>query len=282
MHLGHARTALVAWLRARTQKGAIVMRIEDLDLPRVRKGSEASILHDHEWLGLDWDEGPVNQSERFDRYEAVLRNLEPHTFACTCTRKELQAGAAPHGAPNAYPGTCRKGPTHPERDAATRFRVEGPLGFTDLLHGSLEFPRSDFVVKRSDELYAYQLAVVVDDHDMDITEVVRGDDLLASTVLQISLYNALGWSVPTWLHVPLVLGADGQRLAKRHGAIGIGAYRDAGWSRERVLGLLSQSLGLSDDDAPTDLDTLRARFSLDAISRDPVTLDPLTDPQPEG
>lgn len=282
MHLGHARTALVAWLRARTQNGAIVMRIEDLDLPRVRKGSEASILRDHEWLGLDWDEGPVNQSTRFDRYDAVLRKLERHTFACTCTRKELQASAAPHGAPNTYPGTCRNGPTHPERDAATRFRVEGSLGFSDVLHGSLEFPRSDFVVQRSDELFAYQLAVVVDDHDMDITEVVRGDDLLASTVLQISLYQALGWSVPGWLHVPLVLGADGQRLAKRHGAVGVGAYRDAGWSRERVLGLLSHSLGLSEDDAPTDLDTLRARFSLDTLSRDPVTLDPLTDPQREG
>ena len=135
MHLGHARTALVAWLRARTLGGAIVMRIEDIDLPRVREGSEKSILRDHEWLGLDWDEGPVNQSERFGRYEKVLDSLHRHVFYCTCTRKELQEGRAPHGPPNAYPGTCRNGPKHPERDAATRFRAEGVRGFDDLLHG---------------------------------------------------------------------------------------------------------------------------------------------------
>lgn len=276
MHLGHARTALVAWLRARTQQGSIVMRIEDVDLPRVREGSEASILRDHEWLGLDWDEGPVNQSARFDRYEHVLQRLHRRVFFCTCTRRELQEARAPHGPPDAYPGTCRDGPTHPERDAAIRFRAEGRRRFVDLLRGEVEYPLTDFVSRRSDGLVAYQLAVVVDDHDMGITEVVRGDDLLASTALQLELYDALEWEPPAWLHVPLVLGADGARLAKRHGSVGVEQYRDAGWSRERVLGLLAHSLGLRVDDSPVDLDTLRASFSLDAISREAVVLDPLT------
>ena len=282
MHLGHARTALVAWLRARSAGGAIVMRIEDLDLPRVREGSEASILRDHEWLGLDWDEGPVNQSDRFDRYEKVLDSIHRHLFHCTCTRRELQESQAPHGAPQAYPGTCRKGPTHPERDASTRFRAEGTIGFDDLLHGAVEYPLTDFVVRRSDGLVAYQLAVVADDHDMNISEVVRGDDLLASTALQIALYRALEWQEPAWLHVPLVLGADGARLAKRHGSVGVAEYRDAGWSAERVLGLLAHSLGLRADDSPVDLETIRATFSLDAISRESVTLDPLTVSNVEG
>lgn len=282
MHLGHARTALVAWLRARAWDGTILMRIEDLDPPRVREGSEASILADHEWLGLDWDEGPVHQSARFDRYEAVLTELGERVFDCTCTRKELQESQAPHGAPNAYPGTCREGPTHPERPAAKRFRAEGSLRFRDALYGEVEHPLSDFVVRRSDGLWAYQLAVVVDDHDMGITEVVRGADLLESTPMQVALHEALGWQPPAWLHVPLVLGADGARLAKRHGAVGIGEYREAGWSSERVLGMLAHSLGLRTDDSPVDLETLCGSFALDAISREPVTLDPLTASNVQG
>lgn len=268
MHLGHARTALVTWLRARAADGAIVMRIEDLDAPRVREGSEGSILADHEWLGLDWDEGPHHQSTRLDRYDEVLAELGDRTFPCTCTRKEVHEASAPHGDPGVYPGTCREGPTHPERDAAIRFRMDGaPAPFRDALHGLVDGGHADdFVLRRRDGLHAYQLAVVVDDHDMAISEVVRGDDLLSSTPRQIALYEALGWEPPGWLHVPLVVGEDGARLAKRHGAIAIGAYRDAGWSPERLLGMLAASLGLLEEARPADRAELLERFRSVALT----------------
>lgn len=280
MHLGHARTALVAWLRARTAGGRIVMRIEDLDPPRVKPGSEASILRDHEWLGLDWDEGPIRQSERFDRYAEVLETLRARgrVYPCTCTRKELQdaAAQAPHGEEPVYPGTCRAHPSHPDRSPAWRFAIgetfdtRGP-GFVDVLQGPRPGTAGDPILRRSDGLFAYPLAVVVDDHDRAITEVVRGDDLIAATSKQLALYDALGWSRPDFLHVPLVLGPDGMRLAKRHGAVGVADYRDAGWSAERVLGWLAWSLGLADDDAPIDRDTLRERFDLARVRSGAVT-----------
>lgn len=250
MHLGHARTALVAWLRARAAQGRIVMRIEDLDTPRVREGSEASILADHEWLGLDWDEGPFHQSERLADYQAALDLLraEGRLFECTCTRREIQDASAPHGdmGPR-YPGTCRDAPSHPERSAAWRFRMRSAPPFEDLVHGARPGgDPDDFIVRRSDGLFAYQLAVVVDDHAMGITEVVRGDDLLDATPRQVALYEAFGWTPPAWLHVPLVVGDDGERLAKRHGAVGVAAYREAGWTAPGLIGMLAQSLGIGD------------------------------------
>jgi len=267
MHLGHARTALVTWLRARASEGAIVMRVEDLDTPRVREGSEASILADHEWLGLTWDEGPHRQSTRLERYDEVLAELGEQTFPCTCTRKEVHEASAPHGDPGVYPGTCREGPSHPERDAAIRFRMNEAPAFEDALHGAVDGGHTDdFVLRRRDGLHAYQLAVVVDDHDMRITEVVRGDDLLSSTPRQIALYRALGWEPPRWLHVPLVIGEDGARLAKRHGAIAIGAYRDAGWSPEALLGMLAASVGLLDEPRPAELAELLERFAIVGVS----------------
>jgi len=267
MHLGHARTALLTWLRARAADGAIVMRIEDLDAPRVRQGSAASILADHEWLGLTWDEGPHHQSVRLARYDEVLAALDEWTFPCTCTRKEVHEASAPHGDPGVYPGTCREGPGHPERAAAIRFRMNEAPAFEDGLHGAVEGGHADdFVLRRRDGLHAYQLAVVVDDHDMRITEVVRGDDLLSSTPRQIALYRALGWEPPRWLHVPLVLGRDGARLAKRHGAVAVGAYRDAGWSAERLLGMLAASVGLLDEPRPAELTELLERFATIGLS----------------
>lgn len=281
MHLGHARTALVTWLRARAAEGAVVMRIEDLDAPRVREGSEASILADHEWLGLDWDEGPYHQSARLARYDEVLAELADRTFPCTCTRKEVHEASAPHGDPGVYPGTCRDGPSHPERDAAIRFRmVAAPAPFRDALHGVVDGGHADdFVLRRRDGLHAYQLAVVVDDHDMAITEVVRGDDLLSSTPRQIALYEALGWEPPAWLHVPLVVGNDGARLAKRHGAIAIGAYREAGWSPQRLLGMLAASLNLLPEARPAELAELLEHFrtfDLTALAAEPFVPPPPT------
>ncbi len=254
------------------------MRIEDLDPPRVRLGSEASILADHEWLGLDWDEGPVRQSERYERYEAALAILRDtgRVFECTCTRKETQAAAAsaPHGRVARYPGTCRTGPRHLGRPAAIRFRLDNGPDFVDRLRGPVEGGGGDFIVRRSDGLWAYQLAVVVDDHEMGITEVVRGDDLLEATSLQIALYEALAWEPPAWLHVPLAVGSDGARLAKRHGAISVAAYREAGWSRPRLLGLLAESLGLRPTHAPVELDELLSDFDLAKLKREPAVLPP--------
>lgn len=276
MHLGHARTALVTWLRARSQGGAIVMRIEDIDAPRLRRGSEAAILADHQWLGLDWDEGPIRQSARLARYDEVLASLAERTFPCTCTRREVHEASAPHGDPGSYPGTCREGPSHPGRDAAIRFRMDAAPGtFVDALGGEIAGGhRDDFVLRRRDGLHAYQLAVVVDDHDMRITEVVRGDDLLSSTPRQIALYRALGWEPPAWLHVPLVVGPDGARLAKRHGAIGVAAYREAGWSPERLMGMLASSLGLVPEPGPTSLHALLDGFALERIGARPFVAPP--------
>jgi len=258
LHLGTARTALVAWLAARAAAGKLVLRIEDIDGPRVIPGAAVAIAEDLRWLGLDWDEGPdvggphgpYLQSQRSALYDAALARLERdgHLFRCSCTRAELaQASSAPHGdlGPH-YPGTCRAGPRNPQRATSLRFRMEQGEPFVDRVYGAQpQSPGDDFIVHRSDGLYAYQLAVVVDDIAMGITEVVRGADLLSSTPRQIALHRALGAEPPAFLHVPLVLGADGARLAKRHGAKSIAEQRLEGVAPERIIGALARSLGMT-------------------------------------
>jgi glutamyl-tRNA synthetase len=282
---------LVAWLRARSQEGTVVMRVEDLDGPRVREGAAEAILGDLRWLGFDWDEGPdvggprgpYVQSKRSALYGRALEALREGgwLYDCTCTRKEIRSVAsAPHGPADegpAYPGSCRHRPTHPGRPASLRFRFEEPSpSFEDALHGFVGagLVGGDFVVRRADGLFAYQLAVVVDDAAMDITEVVRGDDLLGSTPRQIALYRALGLPEPAWLHVPLVLGDDGQRLSKRHGAVAVADYRAADWEPERVVGLLAHSLGLAPEGAQVRATDLVERFDVSRVPKSPVTLRP--------
>jgi glutamyl-tRNA synthetase len=294
MHLGLARTALLGWLRARSLGGTFVLRTEDIDLPRVVKGSAESILADLRWLGLDWDEGPdvggphapYVQSERFGRYEAALEQLHARglTYACTCSRKEVSLASAPHGpsefgAP--YPGTCRNGPSKPGGPSATRLRVPDVLpSFVEGLHGAVSEPvaQGDFVLRRADGLFSYQLAVVVDDIAMAISEVLRGDDLAGCTGWQLALYAALGAPAPAFVHVPLLLGPDGKRLAKRHASVALSSYRQRGIAAERVLGFLAHSAGLVPTATPVSARELVADFALDKIARAPafVSLEALT------
>lgn len=269
LHLGNLRTALLAWLFARCAGGQFVMRIEDLDLPRVRPGATQRMLDDLRWLGLDWDEGPdvagpyapYMQSERQEIYAFHLQRLVDAglVYPCYCTRAEIaRVASAPHGEEGPrYPGTCRHLTAAQRRQyeannrrPSLRFRVydERIVSFTDLLAGPMEQQVQqavgDFIVCRSDGIFAYQFAVVVDDALMCINQVVRGADLLSSTARQILLYEALGFPVPTFAHVPLVLDEQGGRLSKREQSAGLEPLRAAGVSPTQVVGRLAADCGL--------------------------------------
>jgi glutamyl-tRNA synthetase len=295
VHFGTARTALAAWLAARAAGGSYVMRIEDLDGPRTIPGAEERILDDLGWLGLDWDEGPdvggphapYRQSLRLARYDAAVEQLlaAGRAFRCWCSRAEVaRAAAAPHGPADdgpRYPGTCRVRATPPPRDRrpSVRLRVDPEeVAFVDGVHGArsedVAAAIGDFVIRRADGIPAYQLAVVVDDAVMGMSDIVRGDDLLGSTARQLLLYRALGLAAPRFAHVPLVLGPDGARLSKRHGAIGVRALAERGLSPARVVGLLASTLGLCPEGTELEPRQLVDGFSLDRISRAPTTFDP--------
>lgn len=283
LHLGNARTALLAWAQVRSVGGQFVLRVEDLDQGRVRPGVAEQQMDDLRWLGLDWDEGPdVNgpfapytQSERQADYDNALAELSSRglVYACTCTRREIAAAAsAPHGADDegpCYPGTCRE-TRHPHPGAALRFRVEPePVHFHDLLQGPQTFfparEIGDFVVRRKDGTAAYQLAVMVDDAGMGITHVLRGADLLPSTARQILLFQALGLEPPAWTHVPLLLSPDGARLAKRDQAVTLAEARTAGVSPEAVVGWLAATCGLARPGEQLPATEIAARFDLARI-----------------
>lgn len=297
LHLGNARTALVAWLHARAAGGRFLMRVEDLDAGRVRPGIMQTQLDELRWLGIDWDEGPdvggeygpYVQSARTDRYERALQILAGRglLFACTCSRKDIAAAAsAPHAGEEGprYPGTCRthgvdvsSSPLlrHGISQLAVRFRVEpGEVCFRDLLMGRCCFhpdeESGDCVVRRRDGAAAYQLAVVVDDAAMEITHVVRGADLLSSTARQLLLYRAFGVEPPAFLHVPLLLGEDGERLAKRHGAVSLGELRGRGVPAARIVGWLAGSCGLAAEGEEIAPAALVERFAVDSLPREPT------------
>jgi glutamyl-tRNA synthetase len=300
MHLGNVRTALLAWLSARSAGGRMILRIEDLDASRVVPGAEQKLLDDLAWLGLDWDEGPdaggpfapYRQSERAHLYdEATHRLLESgQAFLCACSRADVaRAANAPHGEEGPrYPGTCRdRDPAAVEAMAAgqgrrptIRFRGGGrALAFADGLHGPVDplgaAGLDDFVIRRADGCAAYQLAVVVDDAAMGVTEVVRGDDLLSSTPRQLALYRALDLTAPRFSHVPLVLAPGGERLAKRTRPQALADLRENGVAPEAIVGALAASAGLCPagyDFRPRDL---VPGFLLDRVSRTAVTLDRL-------
>jgi glutamyl-tRNA synthetase len=287
----------VSWLAARAAGGRYLMRVEDLDTARVRPGLEARILDELRWLGVDWDEGPdvggpsapYRQSERLADYAAALRRLRAAglVYPCFCSRAEVAAAAgAPHGPSDEgprYPGTCAALPAEEvrrrsaSRQPSWRFRAApGPVPFVDGVHGpwtvDVAAEVGDFVVARADGVVAYQLAVVVDDAAMGVTDVVRGDDLLASTGRQLLLFAALGLPPPRFAHVPLVVGEDGERLAKRHGALSLGDLRAAGADPRAVVGLLAALSGLAAPGSAVSPAELVRDFSLERIPRSPAVL----------
>lgn len=276
LHVGNLRTALLAWLFARSTGRRFLLRVEDLD--RARAGAEEVQLRDLAAIGVDWDGDVVRQTDRGPLYDAALRTLHDAglTYECFCTRREIQeAPSAPHAPQGAYPGTCRR-LTEEEREqrrasrpAAIRLRA-GVREWTveDELHGRYLGTVDDFVLRRNDGVTAYNLAVVVDDAAQGIDQVVRGDDLLSSAPRQAYLASLLGLPVPQYAHVPLVVNHDGARLAKRDGAVTLADLAAVGLSAEKVRELILASLGL-----PGDLGEALAVFDPAALPREPWVWD---------
>jgi glutamyl-tRNA synthetase len=282
LHLGNLRTALLAWLFARSAGSRFLMRVDDLDRQRVRPGCEEEQLRDLAALGIDWDGPVVRQSERLALYEDALAALGERLYPCYCTRAEIrEAASAAHGPPTEgfYPGTCRSlTPTErAEREAAgrrpaLRLRAEGErVEFDDRLIGRCEGVVDDFVVRRNDGTPAYNLAVVVDDAEQGVREVVRGADLVYSTPRQILLARLLGVEVPAYAHVPLVLGADGARLAKRHGSVTLADRVALGATPGQVLSWLAATMALAAPGEEVAAADLVERFDPDRLPREPTT-----------
>ena len=295
-HVGNARTYLLAWLSIRSRGGRIILRIEDIDSPRVRVGAAEQAVDDLRWLGLDWDEGPdiggpngpYVQTERVELYRVALARLrcDERVYPCTCTRSDIESAAsAPHIEHEGpiYPGTCAgraaaDAASLGDRAFAWRLRTtEVPREYTDLVAGTqrvnVKQQLGDFVVGKMDGSPAYQLAVVCDDHAMGITEVLRGDDLLPSAFRQIELFEAFGWIPPTFAHVPLVVGPDCRRLAKRHGDTRLATLRKEGVSADALLGLLAHSCGLRPTQAAVSAKDLLTGFSLGQLNPSPFVFD---------
>jgi glutamyl-tRNA synthetase len=263
LHLGNARTFVVNWALARQRGWPIVLRIEDLDGPRIKPGADRQAIEDLQWLGLDWDEGPIYQSTRSALYKSAIDQLlgAGYAYPCICTRRDVERSAsAPHTEDGAtvYPGTCRgrfasvdEARAVAGREPAIRFQVPDEIiEWTDEFRGPLRCNAArdlgDFVIAKADGTPAYQLAVVVDDAAMSIGHVIRGDDLIDSTPRQILLYRALGLSdrIPKYTHLPLITGPDGRRLAKRHGDTRLSYYRALRVPPTRLLSLLARWSGI--------------------------------------
>lgn len=308
-HLGNARTFLVAWLSARSRGGRVVLRIEDIDSPRVKPWATQQAMEDLHWLGLDWDEGPdvggphgpYLQTQRVEEYQGALLRLIDLALAypCTCTRADVEvAASAPHEQSPVteraggraldadgpiYSGPCRGwsqgDPLPPPGTFCWRFRIpDREWEIVDRVHGRIRLHPSsqlgDFPLSRKTGQAAYQLAVVVDDVAMGITEVVRGDDLLPSTFRQVPLYEALGWQPPAYAHLPLVIGPDGRRLAKRHGDTRLSYYRALGVSPRQLVGWAAHSIGLIDRVEPVWPAELVDRFDWQRVRREPTVVEP--------
>jgi len=287
LHLGHAQTLLLGWLQIRALGGSFVLRIEDIDTARNRAGAIEAIYRDMEWLGFDWDEGPLVggpagsylQSERNELYDRCLEQLAEQCYPCSCSRADVrEAAGAPEGGEIVYPGTCRSAPGRPGAPTSQRLRVPvGDLSWHDLCLGlQCDDPSQlcgDFIVRGKGGTHVYQLACVADDIAMGITHVLRGEDLLSSTSRQILLYRGLDADVPLFAHTPLRRDEDGQRLAKRRGSPALAALRADGAEPRLVVGGLAADLGILDSvqgAAPAELiEPFRAAFP-GLVRRDPL------------
>lgn len=288
LHLGGVWVALASWVLARSE-GALVLRVEDLDRPRVVAGSEARIIDDLRWLGIAWDEGPrrggpfapYRQSERGAVYQAALAKLTELglTYPCDCSRADIErVASAPHsGEELVYPGTCReKSPRRSfRRSPALRLSTAGAgmVAFDDAImgHTTQDVAREvgDFVLQRGDGIIAYQLAVAVDDARMAITDVLRGADLIPSTPRQLYVMRLLGLPEPRYWHLPLVVAADGERLAKRTRGVRVSDLRTRGVAAEEIVGRVAHALGLTEREGPCRVEDLRPPAEANAWRRDP-------------
>ncbi|MEA3183637.1 MAG: glutamyl-tRNA synthetase [Ilumatobacteraceae bacterium] len=285
LHLGNLRTALLAWLMARRTGGEFIVRMEDLDRVTSSAAHEATQLEELRSIGIDWDGEVLRQSERFDLYRSAIARLrsEGLVYECFCTRSEIrQAASAPHGddADGLYPGTCRELTEDDRRvlrasgrQPALRLRGDGRMvSFDDQLAGPQTGRMDDVVLQRNDGVPAYNLAVVVDDAAQGVTEVVRGDDLLATTPRQIELHRLLGLPTPHYAHVPLVLAPDGTRLAKRHGAVTLEDLAARGCAPAEVCAWLATSLGMETDGEAVMAGDLLDRFDVTRVPSSPWRL----------
>ena len=285
LHIGGARTALFSWLYARRHGGRFILRIEDTDLERSTTESVNAILEGMAWLGLEYDAGPFYQTHRFDRYREVAAQLlaQGHAYLCYCTKEELERMRNDQMARKEkprYDGRCRD-QQHAREGVAPVIRFRNPTeGITiveDLIHGPVTFQNNaldDLILVRSDGTPTYNFTVVVDDWDMGVTHVIRGDDHLNNTPRQINLLRALGASIPVYAHVPMILGADGARLTKRHGAVSVLSYREEGYLPEALLNYLVR-LGWSHGDQEIfTLDEMIQRFDLADVNLSASTFNP--------
>lgn len=284
LHIGGARTALFNWLYARNRQGIFVLRVEDTDQLRSTDESTQAILDAMTWLGLTWDEGPIFQAQRVDIHREMVQKLidEGKAYYCTCTPEELdekRKRALAEGRKPKYDGTCREKNLPRSANAVVRFRCPD-VGITvvqDLIKGNISFNNEeldDLIIERSDGYPTYNFAVVVDDAQMGITHVIRGDDHVNNTPRQILLYQALGYDVPLFGHVPMILGADKARLSKRHGATSVMAYKDMGYLPEALVNYLVRLSWSHGDQEIFTADELVNLFSLDAVGKSPAIFNP--------
>ncbi|SFV87336.1 Glutamyl-tRNA synthetase [hydrothermal vent metagenome] len=278
LHIGGARTALFAWAYAKKQQGKFVLRIEDTDKERSTQASVDAILDGMEWLGLDHDEGPIYQTERFERYGEVIQQLldEDKAYYCECSKERLDAlreELMAKGEKAMYDGCCRDKKI---TEGVVRFKnpLDGVVTFEDVVKGKISIANKeidDLIIARTDGTPTYNLTVVVDDYDMEISHVIRGDDHINNTPRQINLYEALNWALPKFAHLPMILGSDGARLSKRHGAVSVMAYRNAGFLPEALLNYLVR-LGWSHGDQEVfSLDEIVSLFDLKDINKAPAS-----------
>jgi glutamyl-tRNA synthetase len=289
LHIGGARTALFSWAYARRHGGKFVLRVEDTDLERSTRESVAAILQSLEWLGIDWDEGPVFQMQRLARYKEIAEQLivDGYAYYDYMSREELEAlrrEQLARGEKPRYDGRWRperaRGKAPPrEVKPVVRFRTPetGEVGWNDLVKGPIGFPNAeldDLVLLRADGVPTYNFGVVVDDIDMDITHVIRGDDHVNNTPRQIHIFEALKARLPFFAHVPMILGADGERLSKRHGAVSVLQYRDEGYLPEALLNYLARLGWSHGDDEIFSKDDFLKWFDLEHVSRSPAQFNP--------